>query len=352
MLQANNMNATYMWNDGSMGAIKQVTISGQYWVEVSINNCIESDTVNIEIYDIPFADLGSDTFLCGTETVTFNLGQPNVSYLWHDSSIDSVLTVGQSGLVWVELTNICGQVSDSVNVYVNPYPIVDLGPDTTMCEGDSLVQDVLTPGAVYNWSTGSTSFSEVMHTTGEFWASVSANNCETIDTVLITFLEMPKVELGPDTIVCLGTVLDFNIKNTYDSIVWYDGTTEETVKIETYSKIWAQIFNGVCVASDTTFVGTESCETYAEMPNIFTPNGDGTNDLFHPVYIVGIKNMQTLIYNRWGKEVFNSNNLEINWDGNSPSREPVPNGVYYWICNIIGTDDAPYTQKGTVTISR
>ncbi len=74
---------------------------------------------------------------------------------------------------------------------------------------------------------------------------------------------------------------------------------------------------------------------YYRLPNAFTPNGDGINDIFHPYPYKFVVKVNMKIYNRWGDLVFQTTNPDINWDGTDMrTGKPVPDGVYYYICDV------------------
>ena len=78
----------------------------------------------------------------------------------------------------------------------------------------------------------------------------------------------------------------------------------------------------------------DNCEYY-ELPNVFTPNGDGINDLFKPYPYKFVEKINMTIYNRWGNEVFKTENPDINWDGRDMiTGKPVSDGVYYYVCDV------------------
>ncbi|MEA3450449.1 MAG: gliding motility-associated C-terminal domain-containing protein [Bacteroidota bacterium] len=78
----------------------------------------------------------------------------------------------------------------------------------------------------------------------------------------------------------------------------------------------------------------DNCEYY-ELPNIFTPNSDNINDLFHPLPYKFVDHIDLKIYNRWGNLVFSTEDPDINWDGtNLKTGSVVPDGVYYYICDV------------------
>ncbi len=78
----------------------------------------------------------------------------------------------------------------------------------------------------------------------------------------------------------------------------------------------------------------DNCEYY-ELPNVFTPNGDGINDLFKPYPYKFVEKINMTIYNRWGNAVFKTENPDINWDGRDfKTGKPVSDGVYYYVCDV------------------
>ncbi len=71
------------------------------------------------------------------------------------------------------------------------------------------------------------------------------------------------------------------------------------------------------------------------LPNVFTPDGDGINDLFIPFPYSFVQKIDIKILNRWGVEVFKTNNPDINWDGKDiNTKQLCSDGVYYYICDV------------------
>jgi gliding motility-associated-like protein len=101
-----------------------------------------------------------------------------------------------------------------------------------------------------------------------------------------------------------------------------------------------------CVAKDTVLIRAFKGPAIY-VPSAFTPNGDGKNDILHPVY-VGIKELkQFAVFNRWGQMLFTTNNMQKGWEG----RE-APAGTYVWMIRAVNTLDQSMILKGTVTIIR
>ena len=75
--------------------------------------------------------------------------------------------------------------------------------------------------------------------------------------------------------------------------------------------------------------------SYYDLPNVFSPNGDNINDLYIPLPYMFVEKIDMKIYNRWGNLVFKTEDPDINWDGtNIESNNKVPDGVYYYICDV------------------
>ena len=89
-----------------------------------------------------------------------------------------------------------------------------------------------------------------------------------------------------------------------------------------------------------------------EIPNVFTPNGDGKNDYFKPIIIENINTMNTLVFNRWGNVVFESETVNFEWDGKNNSGKSVDEGVYFWKVEYEDVNEEKGNLQGTVTISR
>lgn len=88
----------------------------------------------------------------------------------------------------------------------------------------------------------------------------------------------------------------------------------------------------VSIFSDTICV--DNCPIY-ELPNVYTPNDDGSNDLFIPFPYKFVKDIDLVIFDRWGTTVFKTNNRDILWNGvNATSGMPCDDGVYFYICNV------------------
>ena len=77
----------------------------------------------------------------------------------------------------------------------------------------------------------------------------------------------------------------------------------------------------------------ENCPVYV-LPNTFTPNNDGSNDVFRPFPYQFIHRVEFTVYNRWGNQVFSTSDPDLNWDGNSSTGKPLAEGTYFYTCKV------------------
>jgi len=104
-----------------------------------------------------------------------------------------------------------------------------------------------------------------------------------------------------------------------------------------------------CIFNDT-FSIKELCGPTLFVPNTFTPNGDGLNDIFLPFgTFINVYVLQ--IYNRWGEKIFESNDMNLGWDGNFKDKY-APEGVYIYFIKAKGENGKDISLKGSVMLLR
>ena len=150
----------YKWQGIEGSPTFNVDAPGGYSVELT-NRCgSATDVVNYKLLQMPQLDLGDDQVFCGTlipKSYTVGNSLNEESYTWSSSSAGNTETISTEGNHWVRISNFCGEVSDTVNFRVSPYPIVDLGLDTILCGDFEVPLDAGNPGMTYNWiPTGET----------------------------------------------------------------------------------------------------------------------------------------------------------------------------------------------------
>ncbi|MBA3985910.1 MAG: gliding motility-associated C-terminal domain-containing protein [Flavobacteriales bacterium] len=342
-------NTTYLWSDGSNNPTFDITESGTYWVEAT-NSCgISSDTINVIYNSFPL-ELGNDTTLCLGQNIVLDATTSNASYLWSNGSINAQLTVTTTGIFWVHATTNTGCGIDSIQInYQYPLPTSFLGQDTALCDGEILIIDAFVANGNYNWSNGETNSVISITEEGKYWVSLN-NHCITAtDTIEVDFKTTPFFELGNDTTICKDRELILSVE-TYTGafIYWNNFSTKNTYIVTNAGKYWATARLGDCDFRDTINVSYRDECLILFVPNVFTPNADGINDVF-TVKVIGSKDYTMSIFNRWGTLVYTSqNNNEIGWDGRQLTGKESENGVYFWIINGMTEEGQNFQRKGEI----
>ena len=188
-LDAQNAGASYLWSNTATTPTIIVSNGGDYSVIVTdANQCSNSDTISITINQLPIVDLGEDLSICMGDIVQLDAQNPGAEYLWSNDSISKLIDVFETGEYNVLVTDVNGcENADSIFVLVNILPVVDLGNDTSICEGGSVILDAGTSGVSYSWNTGSnSSVIEVDENYTYTVTVVDINQCSNTDDINLT----------------------------------------------------------------------------------------------------------------------------------------------------------------------
>ena len=209
-----------------------------------------------------------------------------------------------------------------------------LNVDTTLCHG--------TPWhAGGAWQTSPGIFHDTIHVTG---------NCDSVVQTTLRYKPAIPVSLGKDTLFCDGRPIVLHTGIHATGYQWQDGSTDSTFTVLQPGIYWVIVQKEGCNARDS--IRIRECVSPLWFPNVFTPNGDGVNDTFHPVG-KGVLQYNIIIFNRWGKKVFESDSIEPGWDGTFGGRL-CSDGVYKFIATYQLTESSgeTYHANGSVTVLR
>lgn len=393
------------WSNGVIGRSIVVSKPDLYWAEIR-NACdLSRDTINIFYLNKPSIDLGKDVQICpnGTDTIWSN--DPNT--VWNDGSIGAYYIAKKEGTIVAQLSNFCGDAFDSIKVSYYPNSNVDLGPDTSICEGTILTLNSGSTNSI--WFDNTSGSSHQITKAGTYWVSIVSPCGIITDTIQIRALKVyEKPYLPKDTFVCEGININLSIPNIDElwnnqflnniNIIkpgeyWYTykdicNNLEDTIQV-LYDSIpigfpsdhlvfcgqdafnfstgnlrteWSDgtIGSGINIGKSGiySFKISNSCGTYIDsislefiednglyVPNVFSPNGDQVNDVFPGIQFT--EDFDIEIYDRWGSRLFVASNKH--WNGTFKSQD-VPPGVYaYIIRNKFCKEHVVY---GNVTLIR
>jgi len=177
---------------------------------------------------LPDIDLGPDLSGCVGKVITLNAETGYTTYLWSDQSTSNRFTANSSGQYWIEATDACGLVSrDTIQLSITPAFTVSIGDDQNVCPGDSAALSYSESYDQLFWLPASRVSCDTCAVTmvlGERDTVISLHvirdGCISSDTMMVNFVDISHVSLGPDLRLCRGLIDSFNVRVPYDSIVW------------------------------------------------------------------------------------------------------------------------------------
>ncbi len=173
---------------------------------------------------------------------------------------------------------------------------------------------------------------------------VDSKYCPKTDTFNLSYSPIPP---SHTLNICKDTVTFDASSPIAKSYKWNDGTTLAKKTVAIVGAFTVTIQDGYC-EEIVTYNTVSNCGLTFKVPNVFTPNGDGVNDVFKLDSISGdVNQFSIIIYNRWGRKVYESKDIYFNWDGNK-----MADGTYYWVIEATGKNGDKLKPNGIVTIVR
>ncbi len=348
---------------------------------IAINSSGCKDTVDktVEAYLIPTVSAGLDTLVCRGSGTTLNANGA-ANYTWTPpagltcancpnpvASPDSLTAYVVRGTTLQGCSN-----TDTVIVKVKQPFLMKSHPGDTLCKGGSVrlyangaYTYTWSPATALNSTTSATPLASPVTTTTYRVIGVDDRNCfQDTNFVTIKVFPIPTVEAGQDKTINVGQSVELvpNISADVTSVNWYPTATIVgnrfpgiTVKPSETTEYFVEVKNpGGCKTRDklTVFVVCNGANVF--IPNTFSPNGDGMNDVFYPRG-TGLFRIKTFrIFNRWGevvyeKNAFMPNDASAGWNGTHNGQKLTPD-VYVYTLEILCDNNSTLTFKGNVAL--
>ena len=247
---------------------------------------------------------------------------------------------------------------------------VSLGNDTAICTGDNITLTASEVATTYAWTIngGASSITTrqlklTIDETKIVQLTATDNyNCSATAQITITAKPLPNVSIAkaPDTDDMCAIALTASPANA-DSYVWSTGETADKLVITmndlnnatTYS---VRVSESGCEAEESVSVSMEefpNCDCDFYLPNVISPNNDSQNDYFAPKMSSVIK-LNMIIYDRWGRKLFETNDVNGKWDGTSEHDGDCPAGVYYCVVKYVCANNPgkTITTQTSITLLR
>ncbi len=337
----------------------------------SPNDCLAEEEVTINVVQfVPGGQTYPTIFLCQGQG-TFLQAEEGVSYLWSPAELvtnplaqNTFTSPSENTTFSVQIANVCGVGVDSVSVELIA-PSADATGGGWMCRGETMELSA-SDGVNYSWTPSGLAASPTAQSTQVFPTETTTFTvyvtdqfgCTGSTEITVQVWQPPYVDAGPDRSVdwldqvrLFGTVDADTLWWTPDD--WLSCNDCLTPEVEVQGSQWfvlESISPEGCSARDSVFLDV-FYPLY--MPSAFTPNNDGVNDAFR-VEGVDPRGFRLEIFNRWGEQVFYSEDPAEPWIGNNQlmnSDHFVPDGVYLWRMRY-ELRDGPRLKTGTVALLR
>ena len=344
------------WEWSTMETDRDITVTtpGTYWLAVyDASGCTDTTFVEVIHLPKPSVDLGPDRTICDGDSVILD-GGPNVSWSWSTGEATSTIVVSTPITVALVVTNSfsCSD-SDTVTIFQFPVPTVEIGNDTAVCQGETVILEADPGFPSYLWSNGDTTNMIMVTATGAYAVVVTdSNGCSTPSNTANITVNIPTTPVISE----LNNVLSSTASDAYQ---WYmDGNllTGETFQDHTPDSSGIFIVeitdaNG-CVASSAPydFILFQEITTDLISQGI-SPNGDGVLDDWQIPYIEFYPDNELVIFNRWGNTVFKRSSYTNAdpWAGQNENGKDLTDGVYFYILDLGGDNGK---VQGQVVINR
>jgi gliding motility-associated-like protein len=331
---------------------------------ISLPSCrISSDIITVMVTPRPVPEASATNPACIGDTL-FLTASTGINYEWtgpgnftqtisNGSSPSSVYipnaSAANSGKYYVTVTNSGGCANiDSVTVTVNPKPMATVSGDITICKGSSTTL-VAGGGVDYLWSPSiglsATNIADPQASpdTATTYKVIVHNQFGCVDSasLALSVLITPIANAGPDKKIMEGqsVMLDGSTNTPDITVSWIPVTNIDdpssltpTVTPDNDITYTLQLIStvGCGVATDNVFVRVLKKIT---VPNAFSPNGDGINDVWNIRNLVTYPESSIQVFNRYGQVVFEANGYAQPWDGRYNGNH-LPGGTYYYVIDL------------------
>jgi len=361
-----------------------------YTLGVFSGACYVDTTFTIIVDTMPTVRFKGDTSICsGDSTIIYVVPGYDYTYLWNTGSTADSVIVGslKNGgtpilpgkyIYYLTVTKgACSKDSEQIAVKVYPHPLPTVYPlDTTVCEFNpiTLTATGAVGGGYYIWSPKNSGLNHYLYYGQDTDRNVATPTATTVYSVKVctwgcckdTSLRLniiPNVQgamVCCDTTVSIGTPVNLSATFTpgpYSVEGWSPATglsctncanpTATDNATTTYVVTFLDLVTS-CFVNDSVTVTIFNCNVF--VPNVFSPNGDGVNDVLY-VRSLCMKTMDFDVFDRFGNKVFESLNINDGWDGTYHGK-PMEIGTYMWYLTGLLEDGTHLSKSGNVTIIR
>ncbi|WP_212004483.1 gliding motility-associated C-terminal domain-containing protein [Chitinophaga sp. HK235] len=319
------------------------------------NGCIFKDTLYFRIQQPLAVGLPANQTVCEGDSVKLSIDNNFSNIQWNGGYTGNILMAKTAGRYIVQCTDLNGcNTADTFDLRLNPAPRVTLPKEPFICKGVTKMLDAGNEGTSYLWSTGDRSRKIAVSSAGKWWVQVTGSNgCSTTDTAWYREIyDGPKGFLAQDTTMCLRGEITISVKGQFSTYRWSNGSTSPQLITRIPGTYWLEVTDlSGCSGKASVRINTRDCGWGVYMPTAFSPNNDGMNDYLRPVILGRVSKYLFTVYDRWGRIVFQSNEVNKGWDGKVKNVN-ADIGAYVWVCIYQLEGDPEKIMKGAATLVR
>jgi gliding motility-associated-like protein len=365
---------SYAWNTVPITTTRELTVNkGDTYTQTVTNTstgCVNDTVFIVTEFPNPTPDIIEQTECLGVELVLRDINDKGetATSIWSggtgsgpsDSSAYLPLSTATYRLDVIDV-NGCVGFDEAVVTFLD-IPEVTTQDSIVMCEGESrlLEAQVLDPSNTLSWNTGQGDVASFTVSQNQLHIVTASNGyCETKDSTYVIVLPIPISEIDhtiDDQTYCFEDENFRGVKITAGSnpaytYLWLSGEVDPTITAMTPGAYSVTITAGQCPIDDEITL-RPYCPSFLYVANAFTPDGDGLNDFFSPKAFNLEGDYNFYIYNRWGELIFESSDLNNQWDG-TYMNNPCQMDVYVWkvYYSVEHPDGNPRKEQKTGRVS-
>ena len=328
-----------------------VNAPGTYSIHVETPlGCMYEDAVIVNEIAYPAFYLADTISYCPGSYATLTIPGAWDFVQWSNGTQSSSIEVTQEGDYQVTVTNDGCSTDDQVHVYRVNLPVIQLGPDVEICQGETAV---LSSGFNGQWSTGASGDSVVVASTGTYTFEYTEEGCTADDEVNVLVNPLPFIDAATTQYGCIEQQYTIVINDFATGVYeWMDGSQAPYLIVDSPGDYWFMVTNECGSEVETITVIFEDCDEAVYVPNCFTPDNDGVNDVWK-VVTRNINSITTRVLNRWGEVVFQSDELSPVWTGDFQLGDTyVADGLYFFRIEFERRDGQKELREGSMFIIR
>jgi gliding motility-associated-like protein len=357
---------TYAWSTSATSSAITVTPAATTNYSVIVTNaanCSDTASVSVTVNPLPNAAISGTTTLCNGQSTTLSAAGSG-NYLWSNGSTSSSITVSPASNTSYTLvvTDPATGCSDSSSVQVNVLlpPTASITGTNVVCAGGS-VQLTAAGGGTYTWSTGQTSagINPIPSATTTYSVVVSNGACTDTAYYTVTVNPLPSLAISQDTTITYGqSATIYAFVQSGVSVTWSPSAGLDCSNCTSPAASPAATTTYCVYATDSNGCADSACMTvYVDItcgevfvPNAFSPNNDGSNDVLF-VYGNCVTSMNFQVFDRWGEKVFESNDPATGWDGTYRGKE-MDEGTFVYQLQATLVNGDVRQLKGSISLIR